>query len=68
MPGFIKSKRQMRKLFALGERGELKGGVAKAKAMAEEEGHKRLARLPEHLSCGGMSGYARAIRARKGRR
>ncbi len=54
MPGFIQSKAQLRKLFALGARGELKGGTDKAEEMAHEEGHKRLAKLPEYKANGGM--------------
>lgn len=53
MPGMIHSKAQLRKLFALGERGELKGGTKKAEEMAHEEGHDRLSHLPEHLAEGG---------------
>lgn len=56
MPGMIKSKAQLRKLFALGARGELKGGTAKAEEMAHEEGHKRLSKLPEYKASGGMIG------------
>ncbi len=56
MPGLIHSKAQMRKLFALGARGELKGGTAKAEEMARAEGPKKLAKLPEYKAEGGMMG------------
>jgi len=52
MPGAIHSKAQMRKLFSLEGRGDLPKG--KAKEMADEEGPKRLSRLPEHKARGGM--------------
>lgn len=75
MPGFIRSKRQLRQLFALGRKGELKCGVAKARQMAEEEGHERLSKLPEkvdHKAFGGAvekgSFAANLARRRKTRR